>query len=1742
MNIKIGRDLLCLVLFFVLLPALMPRAHAQTVEFVINTSIGCTDLTYEGYDVTVNGCTLTIDCTHDFNSLSVINGGTIRHTAGGTIVPPGEEPVGVSLTIATDMSVDAGSQIDLMGRGHNLNSGPGAPIEIHGGAGHGGRGGSPGNGGPTYDSLTNPVEMGSGANTARGGGAIQLQVNSTFTLDGLLTVDGGINNQAGGAGGSIQIQAGTLSGTGEMTANGGIGMNHQSYGGGGGGRIAVYAAVNDFTGQYSAFGGPCDQGSHHGGAGTVYLEFDDTPDTPITIDNNGYAGHGTDFAGITLIDGDLTIQNGAWVNLDPITTVNGNCYLLSIGRASTLVGTPLQLSVSGDMTVSSDSSIDLTGKGYATSSGPGAPTEGHGGAGHGGRGGRIGSGGPTYDTLTNPVEMGSGSSRCRGGGAIELNVSGIFTLDGLVTVDGQTNAQAGGAGGSILIQTTTLSGTGSIAAKGGNAVESSYGGGGGGRIAVYASINGFSGQYSAFGGQAVDSNHGGAGTVYLDFDDSPDTPITFDNNGNSGNQTDLAGTTVIDGDLTIQNGAWVNLDPTTTVNGSGYLLSNGKANTLTGSPLQLTVSGDMTVSSDSSIDLIGKGFATSSGPGAPIEGHGGAGHGGRGGRVGSGGLTYDTLTNPAEMGSGSSRCRGGGAIDLDVSGIFTLDGLLTVDGQTNAQAGGAGGSILIQTTTMSGTGLIGANGGNAVESSYGGGGGGRIAVYASINDFSGQYTAFGGQAVDSSHGGAGTVYLDFDDAQEAQILLNNNGYKASNITEFGEPFIWTLTDFSVLGGANLYLEDDLHIVNNLTLDTNSGITGDPIVLFIGNDLNMDGAFLSGGYHDLDVSGTATIENGASFVFSGLDMTVAGDILSGSTTLSGDDIKLYAGGSLSLDSGSMTVTTTDFTIGGDFLFDNSTLTGSRVAWDVTGNCAITAGSLIDLDGGGYPGGEGPGAGTGGYCGGGWWGGGGGGYGGQGGSYCNNDPQGSGPTYGSETQPIHFGSGGHGSVSSGGGAIDLFVGGTLTFDGAISSDGVDITEYGATGAGSGGSVLIQSYQLTGAGTISASGGVALHGSYVDNGSGGGGRVAIYSDDMSGFDVGNIQALGGIGGDFDGQDGTIFVADEVMPFVRYHSLPDYWPVDFIDVHFSRAINGNSFTAADIVLINPFGVEVSLSGPPVNQGNNIWRLSFPPQTEISTYQLYVGPYIADMGGNWLDQNRDGTPGEIPDDIYYALTTFGMSTCEITDVVADTPVAESRFGSSVAVSGSSVIYGAPGDYGHGEPTISGEAILYERAGHLFNQQSILAPTDTIIGDGFGTSVDIDGDYAVVGAPGADVGGVLSGAVYVFMWSGSEWLEQAKLVASDGMEHDRFGWTVSIVGDSILVGADYALGGAGQTSGAAYFFERSDTIWTETEKLTVDDGNRFGHDVALNGTVALIGAPDTGSAYIFEKSGGSWSQSAKLEASDSAREGGFGTQVDLDGNRAVVSQSQSYGGSVYVFQKSGSLWTEVQILTASDGMGGDGFSVVDIEGDFILVGAPGVDEHPFTNKGAAYIFKLFDTNWQEMRKFDLFVGETQGFYGESVALDGDYAYVGAPGMDTDYVIESGSGHVYGIADHVCFQTAAAWMSCVPSSGIVPFTTNMTVTLVNLYEDQTRQMAARIDTDLGNGQHVSNWRSGYSNLSPGEIKTFSWNQTIPAIGKVIGDNLFQLFAQDVTPPPYNEPPYPPSGDTDTAGCTVTAYAP
>src|SRR5262249_3646479 len=215
-------------------------------------------------------------------------------------------------------------------------------------------------------------------------------------------------------------------------------------------------------------------------------------------------------------------------------------------------------------------------------------------------------------------------------------------------------------------------------------------------------------------------------------------------------------------------------------------------------------------------------------------------------------------------------------------------------------------------------------------------------------------------------------------------------------------------------------------------------------------------------------------------------------------------------------------------------------------------------------------------------------------------------------------------------------------------------------------------------------------------------------------------------------------------------------------------------------------------------------------------------------------------------------------------------------------------------------------------------------------------------------------GRIAQGAAYIFVRDTTTtppaWTEQAKLTAREGEKLDEFGTSVAIDGDTVVVGAPKDFFSTGQ--GAAYVFARNGTTWTEQARLTNSTGeefDRFGFSVAIDGNTVVVGArttqiggnPNQGAAYIFERSGTIWSEQQRRTASDGAAVDNFGFSVAIGGDTAVVGAvgDDSFRGSAYVFLRSGTTWSEQQKLTAFGGASGDFFgNSVAIDGNTVLVG------------------------------------------------------------------------------------------------------------------------------------------------------------------------------------------------------------
>jgi hypothetical protein len=327
-----------------------------------------------------------------------------------------------------------------------------------------------------------------------------------------------------------------------------------------------------------------------------------------------------------------------------------------------------------------------------------------------------------------------------------------------------------------------------------------------------------------------------------------------------------------------------------------------------------------------------------------------------------------------------------------------------------------------------------------------------------------------------------------------------------------------------------------------------------------------------------------------------------------------------------------------------------------------------------------------------------------------------------------------------------------------------------------------------------------------------------------------------------------------------------------------------------------------------------------------------------------------------------YVYYYNGTTMVEEAKLIASDRDFGDTFGDSVAISGQTIVAGAPGNIDSGH---DGTAYVFQYDGTQWVEQTILVPP-TSSKQAFGFSVGVSGDRVIVGADLDSENGSFAGAAYVYQYDGAQWILQQKLLASDGASEDAFGYAVAISGDTVVVGA-HSDDDLGEDAGSVYVFQFDGAQWVEQAKLHASDSapfDTFGHAVAISDDTIVVGAmfnddlgDRSGSAYAYRFDGSQWVEQAKLLPSDGAAFDYFGDSVSVSGGNAVIGADKNgFGvGAAYLFHFDGTQWTEQGKMVSSDGISDDHFGYsVSVSGDAAVIGAYAQENV----KGAAYLFEL----------------------------------------------------------------------------------------------------------------------------------------------------------------------------------------
>lgn len=352
----------------------------------------------------------------------------------------------------------------------------------------------------------------------------------------------------------------------------------------------------------------------------------------------------------------------------------------------------------------------------------------------------------------------------------------------------------------------------------------------------------------------------------------------------------------------------------------------------------------------------------------------------------------------------------------------------------------------------------------------------------------------------------------------------------------------------------------------------------------------------------------------------------------------------------------------------------------------------------------------------------------------------------------------------------------------------------------------------------------------------------------------------------------------------------------------------------------------------------------------------------------------NDDTPTAVNAGAVYIFLRNGQSQWEQRQrLTASNAAPNNQFGEAVALSGRNLIVGVP-DRDSAAGTVYAFRRSTEDTTGTWSQEAQLTPVGLAPADTFGSAIALSGSTALVAATGDTDS---AGAVYVFVRSGGNppWAQQGpRLVAPQRVSDAAFGFSVAVDGDLALVGAP------GQTdAGSAFAFRRTGATWSAGQSLAVgaplaspQPGDAFGSAVSLSGTWSVVGAPksevagvlEAGSAFFFEHVAGSWVARQRFDSPEPFDTGTFGTAVSISGNRAGAGASLDNAslGRVHLFRRENSTWLLHPAPLGPSSTEPETFfgSTVAISSSAVIVGAPDTPCPGSSECGAAYAFPIAD--------------------------------------------------------------------------------------------------------------------------------------------------------------------------------------
>ena len=460
------------------------------------------------------------------------------------------------------------------------------------------------------------------------------------------------------------------------------------------------------------------------------------------------------------------------------------------------------------------------------------------------------------------------------------------------------------------------------------------------------------------------------------------------------------------------------------------------------------------------------------------------------------------------------------------------------------------------------------------------------------------------------------------------------------------------------------------------------------------------------------------------------------------------------------------------------------------------------------------------------------------------------------------------------------------------------------------------------------------------------------------------------------------------------------------------------------------------------VTTGTLLWTLNNPNAYSTSTSD-YFGWSVA-ISGNYAIVSayfEDDASGATSGKAYIFNVTTGALLWTLDNPNAYSTSAGDQFGWSVAISGNYAIVSAAYEDDAGG-TSSGKAYIYNVAtGALL--QTLDNPTayGASVGDNFGQSVAISGNYAIVGALGEDdAGGIYSSKAYIFNVTTGALLSTLDNPNAYGTSaFDYFGRYVAMSGNYAIVGASGEADTGGAGSGKAYIYNVTTGALVHTlnnpNAYSTRAGDNFGTSVAISGNYAIVGAAyeddasgtSSGKAYIFNVTTGALlSTLDNPNAYSTSAVDYFSWSVAISGNYAIVGAKDEddaggiNSGKAYIFNTVNTAWTDTTLSSTLDNPNAykllqKRINSVAISGNYIIIGVYGPNDLSAGNSGKAYIFNVTTgTLLQTLDNPNDYGTSLNDYFGISVAISGNYAIVGAYFEDDAGGLESGKAYIFNV--------------------------------------------------------------------------------------------------------------------------------